>query len=200
MWTRPRSTVATLVAAGTHPATWWLAAALGIRIAVAVALTFVLGDQLPWWALTVLVLAGGAALGAGLLQLGSLLLLGIGRLFGGAAEATDIRTALAWSYVPHAFALVGIAGQMLLTGGSFFTSDAVAAGADPLLGGALWALTVLGWGLTLWSLYLAVQTYAAVQDFSLWLSLTAHLIVLLLEVGLFALLGLLLVLSGIVGA
>ena len=47
-------------------------------------------------------------------------------------------------------------GKLLLTGGALFGSNVLAASSGAALAGALWALTVLGWGLTLWALVLAV--------------------------------------------
>ena len=83
---------------------------------------------------------------------------------------------------------------------AYFTSGAAAVAPGTALAGALWALTVVGWGLTLWALGLAVVGYAELQRFTLWLSFSTHVFVLLIELGLAALIGMLLVLSGVVSA
>jgi hypothetical protein len=110
------------------------------------------------------VVIGGAQSVFGIV-VGPILLAVVGGWLGGQADATGIRQAVAWSYVPCAAATVFWIPILLVLGANAFRQDFMPAGAVEWL--AMLLLIVALPVPIVWTLVLSVITLAEVQRFSI---------------------------------
>ena len=177
IWTRPRATIAQIVARNPTDLVLLLAALSGFGQALDRASERSAGDTLSLPVIFVAAAAGGVVGGIITLYLGGLLLWWTGSWIGGRASGEHIRAAIAWSSVPIIWSLLLWIPEVALFGNELFTT------ATPRLDGSV-GLTVLLLSffvveavIAVWAFVVFLKCLGQVQGFSAWKALGNTLLV-----------------------
>lgn len=188
MWTKPRATIAQIVARDPTHFVLPLAALSGFSQALDRASMRSAGDTLDLSAIFLFAAIGGPVGGIITLYLGSLLLRWTGSWIGGTATTQHIRAAIAWSGVPLVWALVLWVPELAIFGKELFTT------ATPRIDASVGMLLLfLGFAaievvVGAWAFVVALKSLGQVQGFSAWKALANGLLALLVVVAAIALL------------
>lgn len=165
IWFHPRQVIAAIVAR--DPSYWVLPLAVlsGIGNALDRASLKSAGDRVEVTLILLLVLVFGALGGLVTLYLGSWLLRWTGKWIGGVADASVLRTVIAWASVPSVAALPLWIPQGLLFGKELFTTETPRLDAQPWLWVPFMAMALVEMALAFWSLWILAQGLAEVQGF-----------------------------------
>ena len=177
IWTRPRATIRGIVNTDPTLHVTTLAAVGGILQALNRAATRNAGDHTSIEAIMIGALIGGAIGGLVSLYIGGWLLRIAGHSLGGQAEPEEVRAALAWFTVPALVTIPIWVVQLALFGREMFTSATPTLDANPSLGFALIATSILEMIFGVWSVVIAIKCLAEVQRFSAWKALGSIVLV-----------------------
>lgn len=178
IWLRPRETIRRIVKWNPNYCVIWLACLAGIAENLDTFSAGNAGDKYPSAMIIAIALVMGPLVGLVLLWINSLLIRWTGKWIGGTASRKTIRTALAWSCVPTAFALLLIIPKLLIAGPELFKASMPHLDSNP----CLWIpFAVLDWievVLVVWSFVTLCHTVAEVQGYrSAWRGLGNFLLV-----------------------
>lgn len=182
MWTKPRATIAQIVARDPTHLVLPLAAISGFSQALDRASMRSAGDTLDLSVIFLFAAIGGAVGGIITLYLGGLLLRWTGSWIGGTATSEHIRAAVAWSGVPLVWALVLWVPELALFGKDLFTTETpridASVGMLLLFLGFAAIEVVVG----AWAFVVALKSLGQVQGFSAWKALANGLLALLVVI------------------
>jgi len=171
MWTRPRATIAQIVARDPTHLVLLLAAISGFSETLDRASMRSAGDTVGVPMIFVLAATAGAVGGIVTLYVGSWLLRWTGSWIGGRASPVHIRAAVAWSGVPAVWALLLWIPELALFGSELFTT------ATPRIDGSVGllllflAFSAIEIVIGAWTLVVALKALGQVQGFSAWKAL-----------------------------
>jgi hypothetical protein len=188
IWTKPRQTIAQIVATDPTKYVVALAAVSGVAQFLDRASSRNLGDRMSLTTIIAMALTVGPGLGVIFLYLLGALTKWTGGWLGGRASAEAIRAALAWSSVPFIMISVLWIPQLLLVGSELFTEATPRLEANAALALAILPMFVLQAAVSIWSLVLLCKCLGEVQGFSAWRGLgNAALAAMVIGVPVFAL-------------
>jgi hypothetical protein len=165
IWTAPRRTVRRIIAVDPSLHVIALVCLAGVGQALDRASSRNAGDNLPLAAILGTACLVGPLGGIFMLWLGSHMIQLTGKWIGGVGKREHIKTAIAWSYVPSAFAVLLWIPMILLVGIDVFTNEMPSIEAQPLLLAPFLAIVFTQVVLALWSFVLLCNTIAEVQRF-----------------------------------
>jgi hypothetical protein len=171
IWTRPRATIAQIVARNPTDLVLLLAALGGFGEALDRASGRSAGDTLSMPVIFVAAAAGGAVGGIVTLYLGSLLLRWTGSWIGGRASGEHIRAAMAWSGVPMIWSLLLWIPEVALFGKELFTTATPRLDASIGLTVLLLSFFVVETVIAVWAFVAFLKCLGQVQGFSAWKAL-----------------------------
>jgi len=158
IWFSPRRTIRRIVDADAPPP-WWPVIALAMVGQIIGSLQFDASGDVNL-SRSFMPVAIGLAQTIFSVLVGPFLLAFVGSWFGGEADPTDIRQAVAWSYVPIAFAGLLLIPALLLYGNPM-------ANPNPEVPLSVLILTFMAGIGAFWTLVIEVITFAEVQRFSI---------------------------------
>jgi len=165
IWTRPRATIRSIVAADPALHVNLLASLGGIGQVLDRASMRNAGDALPMWGILAVACVVGPLVGLVGLWISSHLIRFSGVWLGGAGLREQIKAAVAWSSVPTVFALALWIPQILLLGSEMFTTETPRLEAQPWLWFLIVAIALTELVLGVWSFVLLCKTVAEVQGY-----------------------------------
>ncbi len=165
IWTSPRQTVRRIIAVNPSLHVIALVCLAGVGQALDRASSRNAGDNLPLVAILGTACLVGPLGGIFMLWFGSHMIQLTGKWIGGVGKREHIKTAIAWSYVPSAFAVLLWIPMILLVGMDVFTEEMPSIEARPLLLAPFLAIVFTQVILSIWSFVLLCNTIAEVQRF-----------------------------------
>jgi hypothetical protein len=172
IWVVPRSTIRRVV--DTEPdglvigIAWILGALIALTVQVDVNAGVLSFDALAWFKEMGPATMGMTIFSSGVAAIGLVYLLGsiyhwAGRALGGIADARDVRTAVAWGWVPAIIlSLVAMASTLFAAGGNAWDK------APPTILDQITVWLLAGIAIKVWAFVVSVQTLAEVHRFSAW--------------------------------
>ena len=157
LWGSPTATIERIIAHDPRGNVLLLSAFTGIAIALLQLLLLKVSPNLFDWRFVGLIVAYGVAAGIVNLYISGLLLAWSGRWLGGRASQTQVRAALAWSFLP---VVVSLTLNLIVLIGLRLFADRVS---EDMSDG----LFIVGVALMLWSLFLLIIMLGRVQSFSI---------------------------------
>ena len=173
MWTKPRTTIQSIVERDAERSIMLLASLSGISQALDKASTKNVGDTYPLFAVLLLAITGGVISGIVTLYIGGFLLKHAGHWLGGKASGDHVRAAIAWSSVPVAWGLLIWIPELLIFGKDLFTSAGESIAAQPALYFSFLAVELV---IAIWAVVIFLKSLGQVHGFSAWRALGASLI------------------------
>ncbi len=175
IWIRPRTTMREAFETASLKHVLLLASLFGVVTFIEAASSESWGESIPLpWLLTMSASIGPAFGIAGLYIFSAILKL-IGRLVGGKAESSRIRTAVAYGYIPWIWSLPAWALGITLGGIEFFRNQPERTVSDPLaIGltiGLVLVLLPVFFALIVLAIIVSCKCYGEAQGFSAWLAL-----------------------------
>ena len=171
MWIRPRDVVRRLVEENPEKGVVLLALVGGICHVLDRASGRSAGDQLPFWAILLLVAVFGPLAGLVKLHVGAALVHWTGRWLGGVGTPLHLRTAIAWGSVPMIVVLALWFPLLFIIGGEMFTDEMPRTESDLRRLALLLGSVGVQAALEVWSLVISVKAIAQIQAFSAWRAL-----------------------------
>ena len=173
IWFNPRGTLREILA--THPNQYLLLLVIGGGIGQAFnySSTLTLGDTLSVSSIFALCLVLGPLSALISLYLWGWLLQWISRLLGGIATAPELRIAVAWSWAPVVYLLPMWGVRYILFRQEMFTSQQPFIESHELLSALYGFFNVVDFLISMMSLFLLFNTVSEVNKFSVWRSIAA---------------------------
>lgn len=180
IWIRPRGTIRQIVDSDPEKYVIVLAAISGIYQSLDTAAERSFGDDMSLVAIILLSLFVGALGGVVSLYIGGVLFRWSGSLFGGTADSTRVRAALAWSSVPDIILLMIFIAIIAIFGHDWFTSSTAWMDTNQaLVLGVFGLVGIVGIILVIWKAFLVIKCLAEVHGFSAWRGLASIVVGLL---------------------
>lgn len=177
LWTKPRATMRAILDADPKQMVVLLAALGGIGGALDMASLWNLGERFSVPAIILTSLCAGSVVGIVMLYLSGALLAWTGTWLNGRATAVDARAAVAWSSVPHIWALLLWIPELALFGRSLFVSDIAELYGRPVLLIVYLLFIMIELIIVVWAFIVYLKCLAEAQRFSAWMALVNALIV-----------------------
>lgn len=173
IWFNPRGTMREILA--THPKQYLLVLVLGGGIGQAFnyASSFYLGDTLPFGQVVGMCLILGPLAALISLYLWGWLLGWTSRLLGGIATAPELRIAVAWSWAPIVYLLPMWGVRYILFREEMFTSQRPFIESHEILSGLFGFFEAIDFIISIMSLFILFNTVTEVNKFSVWRSIAA---------------------------
>ena len=181
IWVKPRSTIAAIVKYNPKYRLWILSALSGLPMLLQFSQTFMLGKTSSILAIFVIAVLLSFLVGIINITVWSALCFWTGKWIGGKSSFSNVRTAVAWSNVPHVVTVVLWLGLALVYKGQLFNGEYV----NEFV---VWKeLFLVGTGFiqlicSIWSLVILVNGLAQVQGFSGWKGILNMLLPILLVI------------------
>lgn len=167
IWVRPRSTIESIVEYNPKYRLWTLSALSGLPILLQFAQTFMLGKSSSTLSIFIIAVIFSFLVGIINITVWSALCLWTGKWIGGKSNFSHVRTAVAWSNVPHVVTVILWLGLIFVFKGELFSggyvNDLIAWKGMFLAGTGLIQLVC-----SIWSLVILINGLAQVQGFSGW--------------------------------
>lgn len=174
IWIRPRGTIRQIVDNDPDKYVIILATISGVYQSLDRAAKRSFGDDMSLVAIILISLFIGALGGILSLYIGGALFRWSGSLFGGTADSTHVRAALAWSSVPDIVLLVIFIPIIAVFGHDWFTSSTAWMDANESLAlVVVGLLAFVGLILVVWKAFLFTKCLAEVHSFSAWRGLVS---------------------------
>lgn len=183
MWTKPRATIAQIVARDPTHLVVPLAALAGVGETLDRASARSAGDTLDLWAILSIAVIFGPVVGVIGLYVGSALLRWTGSWLGGQASSEHIRTAMAWSGVPVIWGMALWVPELALYGEELFTTATPRIDASAGLALVFFTLVAIEITIGVWAFVVFLKSLGQVQGFSAWKALGNGALALLVIVG-----------------
>ncbi|MBN1482355.1 hypothetical protein EH223_09970 [candidate division KSB1 bacterium] len=180
IWRNPRGTIRHLVDTSPNKNLLLLVIGGGIGNALSYAAGFALADVMAVNTMVLLCFLAGPLSGFISLFLWSWLLDLTLKLFGGRATRQELRTAIAWSWAPIVYLLPLWGIKYILFRRELFESEKPFIEAHQFLNGLLGVFDMLDFFIAMFSIYILFNTVAEVNRFSIWRSIGAIGVVLLI--------------------
>lgn len=173
MWIYPRATTRQILCHGRTKVETLLAAAFGIAVTVTLATTVTIPESKPVWIIVPLSLLAGPLLGLAYLSIGSILVSAVGRFLGGFGTRQELRTSLAWSFLPYLQTQLLWIPELALMGAEDFRSDTPKMDAwldaQPIaVLSFFFAYVAILTLLSVWSFIVRVKAVAEAHQYSSW--------------------------------
>lgn len=182
IWYKPRATLRQILDTDPKRYVFILAAINGIIQALDRASTRNSGDTAPFSTILIIALLAGPIGGIISLYIGGALLRWTGSWIGGKANASEMRTAIAWSTVPVLATIPVWVFQLIVYGEEVFTEATPRLESSLLLILLLVPIALIEITLGLWAIFIMVKCIAEAHQFSAWKGLAAILLGLLVIV------------------
>ncbi len=177
MWLQPRATMQGLLDTRQHHPVIMLAALSGISQTLGYPVDDLGVQAMNWWQILLTAIVGGAIMGVITLFIVSWLLRLCNPVFRGRASAGQIRTAVAWSYIPMIWLLLLFAIELAMLGPNMYSPS-------PELGflsnGVIGLFAIIRSVVGIWAIFTFVKCLAQVQNYSSWRALGQSLVALML--------------------
>lgn len=180
IWWNPRGTIRHLVETSPTKNLLLLIIGGGVGNALSYAAGFALADMMALTRMLLLCFVAGPLSGFISLFLWSWLLEKTSRLLGGGASREVLRTAVAWSWAPIVYLLPLWGVKYILFRKELFESEKPFIEAHQFLSGLLGLFDMLDFFITMVSIFILFNAVAEVNGFSIWRSIGAIAVVLLI--------------------
>lgn len=171
IWVKPRETIRGIV--DTNPSKYVIPLTLvaGIGQALNRLSSQSAGDTISLTSILIMGILLGPIGGIVSLYLGGALYSWVGNKLGGQASSQEVRTAIAWSFVPFIFVMPLWIPELLIFGEELFTSSTPRMDANPFLIILLLGFILLESIAGFWSFIVLLKTLGEVHRFSAWKAL-----------------------------
>lgn len=168
IWTKPRETIRAILQYKVGYLFPLLSTIYGFALFLQASQNGSMGAKLPLWGIILGDLVAGFLVGLVVVNIGTALLYWTGRWIGGMGSYKEIRTALAWSYVPQLLNIAVWVLYMAVYGSNLFNADFMT---QSFVGKDLAVIfigSILQLAAVVWAVVILLTALSEVQKFSIW--------------------------------